>query len=122
MDHKIVLDKIKEIEIFFNHLGLKKVKDLPKDWNLDSCINYVTKDFNFTVNNRGDERILIGIDVKIMGGLEFILSGKYKPEIKVYEKVQTDYDFRCKYYEHQFFTSEFRDYKINNFLDNKIKV
>lgn len=120
MDHQQILDKIEEIQVFFNHLGLKKVKDFPKDWNLDSCINYDTKDFNFMVHFRGEERILIGIDINIMSGLEFILSGKYKPEVKVYEKVQTDYEFRCKYYPHQFFTSELRNYKINNLLGSEI--
>lgn len=114
MDHQEILNKIETIDIFFKSIGLKKTRDLGLTWNLDSYYKYQPLKDNYTVNFKGENRVLINVEVGIMGGILFVLSGKMG--VSVYESIKTDYDFKFKYEEGQFFKDEFRDWTIENVL------
>ncbi len=115
MDHEIILKKIEQIEEFFKSIGLKKVSDIPKDWDLDSYYKYQPINNNYIVNYRGENRVLINVEVGIVGGILFVLSGKMG--VSVYESIKTDYDFKAKYEDSQLFKNEFRNWSIDNILD-----
>lgn len=114
--HEELLDRIEEIKEFFHCLGLIKKHDFPKNWNLDSNIKYEPRDFNFIIHYKGQNRILISIDINIMSGLIFTFSGAYKPELAVYEQIHTDYFFKHKYNDFIFFKNEYRDFKLNKIM------
>ena len=114
MDHKEILDKIELIEIFFGSIGLKKVKDIGTTWDLDSYIKYHPIEDNYIVTYKGEDRVLINIEVGIMGGILFVLSGKMG--VSVYESIKTDYNFVSKYEDGHFFQNEYRDWILENVL------
>jgi len=116
MKHQEVLDKIEIIKEFFESIGLKMIYDLPKDWDLDSYIKFQPIKNNYIINYKGENRVLLSVNIYIISGLHFTLSGKIG--VSVYETIPTDYNFKCKYEESNFFKSEFRDWKINKFVDN----
>jgi hypothetical protein len=120
MTHNEILERIQEIEVFFEHLGLLKKNGFTENWNLDSNIKYAPKDFSFLVNYNNQERILIHIDINIISGLIFTFSGTYKPELHVYEQIHTDYYFKHKYRDFKFFTQELRDFELKKLLENEI--
>ena len=115
MDHATILKRIKEIEAFFEAIGLKKIRDFPTEWDLDSVIKYEPIETNYTITYKGEQRILINVDIGIMGGILFVLSGKYR--VSVFESVKTDYDFKGKYEDFQFFKEQFRNWRISEMLD-----
>jgi len=114
MDHAIILEKIERIEEFFKSIGLKKVSDIPKDWDLDSSMRFESEEKNFIVRYKNEDRVLIYSKVYILGGIDLVMSGKMG--VSVFETIRTDYDFKCKYEEGEFFKDQLRDWKINNFL------
>jgi|LakMenEpi03Aug12_release.lakeMendotaPanAssembly.Ray.scaffolds.fasta_scaffold318392_2 hypothetical protein len=114
MEHQIILDKIEKIKIFFESIGLKMIYDFPKDWNLDSYIKFEPIKNNYIINYKGEDRVLLSVNIYIASGLHFVLSGKIG--VSVYETIPSDYDFKCKYEDSDFFKSELRDFKINNLL------
>lgn len=114
MDHGEVIKKIERIEKFFPTIGLKKTRDLPINWNLDSVIKYEPIKSNYTLNYKGQDRILISVDIGIMGGVAFVLSGKIGTS--VYETIRTDYDFVGKYESVVFFKDELRNWIIDHIL------
>lgn len=118
MDHQQILDRIVEIEEFFKSIGLKKVTDIPKDWDLDSYIKFEPIQNNYIVNYKGEDRVLLNVNIYIASGLHFVLSGKMG--VSVFETIPTDYDFKVKYGEGEFFKDKFRDWKINNLLNYEI--
>ena len=115
MDHKKILEKIKEIEDFFTYIGLKKVQDFPKNWDLDSFIKFKPIQDNYIINYKGEDRVLMSASVYIVGGLHFVMSGKMG--VSVYETVKTNYDLSASYDDAQFFKTELRDWKLKKFLN-----
>jgi len=116
MKHQEILDKIEIIKKFFESIGLKMIYDFPKDWDLDSYIKFEPIKNNYIVNYKGKDRVLLGVNIYIISGVHFTLSGKIG--VSVYETISTDYDFKCKYEEGEIFKDELRDWKINKFVDN----
>ena len=114
MDHAIILKKIEQIEEFFKSISLEKVSDIPKDWDLDSYIRFEPIQNNYIVNYKGEDRVLLNVNIYITSGLNFVLSGKIG--ISVFETIPTDYDFKCKYEEGQFFVGELRNWNINRII------
>jgi hypothetical protein len=119
-NHQDILNRITEIELFFNYLGLIKKNDLPKNWNLDSSIKYAPKDSKFIVYYKNRNRVLISIEIGIVSGLILTLSGNYLDESSVYKEVHTDYFFKEKYGDFQFFIEEMRDYKLKDIIQNEV--
>ena len=115
MQHQEILDKIEIIKKFFESIGLKMIYDFPKDWDLDSYIKFEPIKNNYIVNYKSEDRVLLGVNIYIISGVHFVLSGKIG--VSVYETISTDYDFKCKYEEGQFFVKELRNWNINNVLD-----
>jgi hypothetical protein len=115
MQHQEILDKIDIIKDFFESIGLKMIYDFPKDWDLDSYIKFEPIKNNYIVNYKGEDRVLLHVNIYIASGLHFVLSGKIG--VSVFETVLTDYDFKCKNEEGHFFIEELRNWKINNVLD-----
>ena len=114
MDHAIILKKIERIEEFFKSIGLKKVTDIPKDWDLDSYIRFEPIQNNYVINYKGENRVLLNVNIYIASGLNFVLSGKIG--VSVFETIPTDYDFKVKYEEGSFFKEEFRNWMIEKVL------
>lgn len=114
MDHQQILDKIKIIDLFFNSIGLKKTKDIGTTWDLDSYIKYEPIKNNYIINYKGEDRVLINVEVGIASGLLFVLSGKMG--VSVYESIHTDYDFKAKYENSYFFRNQYRDWILENVL------
>ena len=114
MDHEIILKKIEVLKDFFESIGLKMMYDFPKDWDLDSYISFEPIQDNYTVNYKGEDRVLLNVNIYIASGLHFVLSGKMG--ISVFETISTDYDFKCKYEEDEIFKDEIRDWKIKKVL------
>lgn len=119
-EHQQILDRIIEIEKILIHLGFEKKNDFPKNWNLDSTMKFTPKNDNFTVNYKNQNRVLMSIDVGIVSGLIFTLSGSYKPNGNIWEQIYTDYFFKDKFHNHQFFVEELRDFKIKLFTNNYV--
>lgn len=115
MDHEHILKKIQKIECFLKSIGFVKTRDLPSDWNLDSVIKYEPIASNFTIDYNGEKRVLINIDIAIMGGIFFVMSGKYG--VSVFETIITDYDLVAKYEDFRFFIDEYRNWNIENVLE-----
>ena len=115
MDHKNVLNKIDLIDNFFKSIGLKKVRELDTTWDLDSYIKYQPIEDNYTINYKGEKRVLINVEVGIVSGILFILSGKMG--VSVYESVKTDYDFKGKFDDVSLLKDEFRNWSIDNILN-----
>lgn len=114
MDHKQILDKIDVIDLFFKSIGLKKISDIGLTWDLDSYIKYQPIKNNYIVNYKGEDRVLINVEVGIVSGILFVLSGKIG--VSVFESIKTDYDFKSKYEDGQFFKDQYRDWIIENVL------
>jgi len=114
MQHQEVLDKIEIIKEFFESIGLKMIYDFPKDWDLDSYITFKPIQNNYIINYKGEDRVLLHVNIYIISGLHFTLSGKIG--VSVYETISTDYDFKCKYDEGNFFKDELRDYRLKKVL------
>jgi hypothetical protein len=114
MDHKEILNRIDQIDFFLKSNGFKKTRDLGKTWDLDSYYKYEPIESNYTLKYRGENRVLINIEVGIVSGILFVLSGKIG--VSVYETIKTDYDFKFKYEEGYFFKDELRDWNIKNIL------
>lgn len=114
MDHAIILKKIEVLKDFFKSIDLKMIYDFPKDWDLDSYISFEPIQNNYIVNYKGEDRVLLHVNIYIISGLHFVLSGKIG--VSVYETIPTDYDFKCKYEDSDFFKSEFRDYRLRKVL------
>ena len=115
MDHAIILKKIERIEEFFKSIGLKKVTDIPKDWDLDSYIRFEPIQNNYIVNYKGEDRVLLNVNIYIASGLHFVLSGKIG--VSVFETIPTDYDFKCKYEDSTFFKDELRNWNLKKVLE-----
>jgi hypothetical protein len=113
MSHKVILHKIESIKSFFESIGFKKHHDIPTDWNLDSSIKYLPPD-KFQVNINNEDRLLLSVDIFIVGGIHFVLSGKIGHS--VYETIKTDYDLNPIYDDKNFFKKEYRDWKIKNLI------
>lgn len=113
-DHESILKRIQTIEEFFQFIGLKKTKELGVTWDLDSYIKYTPIKDNYIINFRGENRVLINVEIGIVGGLLFVMSGKMG--VSVYESIKTDYDFAAKYEDFKFFTEEYRNWTIENIL------
>ena len=113
--HQKILDRIVEIEEFFKSISLEKVSDFPENWDLDSHIRFEPIQNNYIVNYKGEDRVLLNVNIYITSGLNFILSGKMG--VSVFETIPTDYDFKTKYEESEFFKDQLRDWKINNLLN-----
>jgi hypothetical protein len=114
MQHQEILDKIEIIKEFLESIGLKMIYDFPKDWDLDSYIRFQPIQNNYIVNYKGEDRVLLNVNIYIVSGLHFVLSGKIG--VSVFESIPTDYDFKCKYEDSDFFKSEFRDYRLRKVL------
>ena len=114
MDHEIILKKIEVLKDFFESIGLKMMGDFPKDWDLDSYISFEPIQDNYIVNYKGEDRVLLNVNIYIASGLHFVLSGKIG--VSVFETISTDYDFKCKYEDSDFFKDEMRDWKIKKVL------
>jgi hypothetical protein len=114
MKNQEILDKIEIIKEFFESIGLKMIYDFPKDWDSETHIRFIPIEDNYTVNYKGEDRVLLGVNIYI-GSLHFSLSGKIG--VSVFENIITDYDFICKNEEGHFFIEELRNWKINNVLD-----
>ena len=113
-NHREILDKIESIKEFFDYIGLKLIQDIPDDWNLDSSYNFAPKDSNFKIRYKGDDRILLSVNVFIVGGMHFMLSGKMWNSVS--ETIQTDYDFKVKYDTVTILEEYFRDWKIKQLV------
>ena len=114
MDHEIILKKIEVLKDFFESIGLKMMYDFPKDWDLDSYISFEPIQNNYIVKYKGEDRVLLNVNIYIASGLHFVLSGKMG--VSVFETISTDYDFKCKYEEDEIFKDEIRDWKIKKVL------
>ena len=114
MDHAIILEKIEILKDFFESIGFEMIYDFPKDWDLDSSMRFVPIKDNYIVNYKGEDRVLLQVNIYIISGLHFVLSGKIG--ISVFETIPTDYDFKCKYEEGQFFVGELRNWNINRII------
>ena len=115
MDHAIILKKIEVLKDFFELIGLKMMYDFPKDWDLDSYISFEPIQNNYIVNYKGEDRVLLNVNIYIASGLNFVLSGKMG--VSVFETIPTDYDLKVKYEEGSFFKEEFRNWMIEKVLD-----
>jgi len=112
MQHQEILDRIEEIKIFLNSIGFKQTNDFPNDWNLDSTMDFVVDDpLHYTTTYKNVSRVVLKIEVGIMGGILVLLSGKYGSS--VFESIRTDFNFKAKYEEGQFFVEELRNWNIN---------
>ena len=114
MDHAIILKKIEVLKDFFELIGLKMMYDFPKDWDLDSYISFEPIQNNYIVNYKGEDRVLLNVNIYIASGLHFVLSGKMG--VSVFETIITDYDLKCKYEDINFFKDEIRDYRLKKVL------
>ena len=114
MDHEIILKKIEVLKDFFESIGLKMMYDFPKDWDLDSYISFEPIQNNYIVNYKGEDRVLLNVNIYIASGLHFVLSGKMG--VSIFETIPTDYDLKCKYEEDEILKSEFRDYRLKKVL------
>jgi hypothetical protein len=116
MQYQEVLDKIEEIKLFLKSIGFKQKNEFPDDWNLDSTIDFVVDDpFYYSTTFKNESRVVLKIEVGIVGGILVLLSGKYGSS--VFQSIKTDYNFKAKYEEGQFFVEELRNWNINNVLD-----
>jgi hypothetical protein len=113
MQHQESLDKIKIIKEFLESIGLKMIYDFPKDWDSETYMRFVPIEDNYIVNYKGEDRVLLGVNIYI-GSLHFSLSGKIG--VSVFESIITDYDFKCKYEDNNFFKDELRDYRLKKVL------
>ena len=114
MSHKVILHKIELIKSFFESIDLKLTRDFPKKWNLDSSYQFKPIKENYFIYYNNEKRLLLHVDVFILGGIRFTLSGQLGTTI--YETVSTDYDFNFSYEKGQFFKEEFREFKLNYLL------
>lgn len=114
MQHQEILDKIEIIKEFFESIDLKQLSDFKKTWDLDSYIKFEPIKNNYIINYKGEDRVLLNVNIYIAGGLHFVLSGKIG--VSVFETISTDYDFKCKYEEGNFLKHEFRDYRLKKVL------
>jgi hypothetical protein len=114
MQHQEVLDKIEEIKIFLKSIGFKQTNEFPDDWNLDSRIAFLPEKSRYLTIYKNDERIVLRIEVEIMGGILVVLSGKYG--LSVFQSIRTDYDFKVKHEEGEIFKSELRDFRLRKVL------
>jgi hypothetical protein len=115
IEHQQILDKIDLIKLFFESIGFKMTRDFPKKWNLDSSYQFKPIKENYFIYYNNEKRLLLHVDVFIVGGLRFTLSGQIGATI--YETVSTDYDFNFSYEKGQFFKEEFRNFKLNYLLN-----
>jgi hypothetical protein len=116
LDHAEILIQIESIKDFFHSIGLEKIKDIPQEnWDLDSSYKFIPAKDRFTITYLGKERVLLSVNVFIVGGVHFNLSGKIG--VSVFETIPTDYDFKVKYEDGGILKNEFRDWKINNLLN-----
>jgi hypothetical protein len=114
MQHQESLDKIKIIKEFFESIGLKMIYDFPKDWDSETYMRFVPIEDNYIVNYKGEDRVLLNVNIYSASGLHFSLSGKIG--VSVFETVLTDYDFKCKYEDGELFKDELRDYRLKKVL------
>lgn len=114
VNHIEVLNKINQIQKFFESIGLKLINDLPDDWDLDSCYKFVPKETNFKIRWNGDDRILLSVNVFLVGGIHFMVSGKMWSSVS--ETIQTDYDFKVKYHNATLLSEYLRDWKIKQLV------
>jgi hypothetical protein len=117
MQHQEVLDKIEEIKIFLKSIGFKQTNDFPDNWNLDSRIAFLPEKSRYLTTYNNDERIVLRIEIEIVGGILVVLSGKYGTS--VFQSIKTDYDFKAKYEEGELFKSELRDFRLKKVLYSK---
>lgn len=113
-DHQKILDKIETIRSFFQSIGLKEIESIPENWNLDSSYHYVPIENHYTINWKGEERILTSVNIFLVGGIHFMLSGKMRNLVS--ETIQTDYDLKSVYHTDTLFKKEFRDWKIKQLV------
>jgi len=113
-EHQKIIDKIEIIQDFFKSIGLEKIKDIPKDWNLDSSYKFIPTKNNFTISYLGKERELLSVDVFIVGGLHFNM--RATSDVSVYETIKTDYNFQAIHQQGYFFKDKFRDWQIKQLL------
>jgi hypothetical protein len=114
MQHQEVLDKIEDIKIFLKSIGFKQTNDFPDDCNLDSRIAFLPEKSRYLTVYNNNERIVLRIEVEIMGGILVVLSGNYGSS--VFESIRTDYDFKLKNGEGDIFKSELRDFRLRKVL------
>ena len=113
MDHEIILKKIEVLKDFFESIDLKMIYDFPKDWDSETYVRFVPIKDNYTLNYKGEDRVLLGVNVYI-GSLHFFLSGKMG--VSVFETILTDCDLKVKYEDGEIFKDEMRDWKIKKVL------
>lgn len=120
MDHAIILKKIEVLKDFFESIDLKMIYDFPKDWYSDSYVRFVPIKDNHILNYKGEDRVLLAVNVYI-GSLHFFLlpfpcnlSGKIG--VSVFETILTDCDLKLKYEDGEILKSEFRDYRLKKVL------
>ena len=114
MQHQEILDKIEIIKEFFESIGLKMVYDFPKDWDLDSYIRFEPIKNNYIINYKGEDRVLLNVNIYITTGVHFVMSGKIG--VSVYETISTDYDLKLKYEDAGILTNELRNWNINKII------
>ena len=115
MDHVTILKKIEVLKDFLESIDLKMIYDFPKDWDLDSYISFEPIQNNYIVNYKGEDRVLLNVNIYITSGLHFVLSGRMG--VSIFETIPTDYDFKCKYEDSEFFKGELRDWKLKKVLN-----
>jgi hypothetical protein len=115
LDHAEILVQIESIKDFFHSIGLKKIKDIPEEnWNLDSSYKFIPAKDRFTITYLGKERVLLSVDVFIVGGLHFIMRGT--SDVSLYETIKTDYNFKSIHHQGCFFKDVYRDWQIKKLL------
>ena len=63
MDHEIILKKIEVLKDFFESIDLKMIYDFPKDWDSETYVRFVPIKDNYTLNYKGEDRVLLGVTV-----------------------------------------------------------
>lgn len=107
-------DKVKDARNFLVSIGFKVKKELPDSWNLDTCVILVPEYGAYTITFKGQERYIMKVNIYVSGGIHVEISGKWGTPQQVYETIPTDYNFVCKYEDHQFFLDEIRERKLDD--------
>jgi len=107
-------DKVKEARNFLVSIGFKVKKELPDSWNLDTCVILVPEHGAYSISFKGQERYIMKVNIYVAGGIHVEISGKFGAPQQAYETIPTDYNFVCKYEDHQFFLDEIRERKLDD--------
>ena len=110
-------EKVKEARNFLVSIGFKVKKELPDSWDLDTCVILVPEIGAYTITFKGQERYIMKINIYVAGGIHVEISGKWGTPQQSYETIPTDYNFVCKYENHQFFLNEIRQRKLDDLFN-----